>query len=149
MGKTAFSGPVAGHYMMIPVVMNQTVTDGNATYLHNWNLPIGMTFKLMGFLVTCETVSGPPAFLAGWSGDVDAYRTSTDIVADSPRFYPCNGASANADGTVDLTGEAMATSNANDWSVSVVYASTEDSVMLSIWAFGFVTGHPSSFLPDD
>ena len=98
MGKTTFSGPVAGAYMSFET----TAGTGTATKDLSGLIPTGMIFRLFS-VSTFQRTGGSCALILGITGTTQGYMTTLSFSPDVAGHSIVDG-TLTTDGTVDLTG---------------------------------------------
>lgn len=125
MGKTTFSGPVAGAYITIPVISGASDAD---TVTADALIPSGMKVKLFGVTIGCRSANGASVTL-GTASDADGYLTSKTFTSSATGYHAFDGA----------LGSVVEITDSDDLIVttSVTTALTDGFVYLH----GYVTQH--------
>ena len=99
MGKTTFSGPVAGAY----VAFQTTVGAGTATKTMDGLIPTGMIFRMFAISVFQRT-GGSCALIVGTTASTQGYLTTLNFAPDISSYKLLDGALVSEGGTIDLVG---------------------------------------------
>lgn len=99
MGKSTFTGPVAGAYHEITCTVGAGVATKEGTGL----IPTGMIFRWYAISVFQRT-GGSCAIIAGNAGDTDGYAKTLNFSPDIAGYKLLDGDLCDPTGIADLTG---------------------------------------------